>query len=383
MPESIAFILALLAAAAVGALLTVARGRLPAPRPESSVPEVRRDERVDSPRDPAALELLEEPVLYVDESRSIVWANAAARGMLGAEEGKTLLEAVRDHELDELVRRAGTGGGQLRSSVRLSRLQRVVEARVLPLEGEGAVLVLADRTEVEHLRQVRRELVANISHELRTPLATLRILVETLIGGAAEDPEARAVFLGKLDEQVEHLSGIVQQGLHLASLESGATRMLLGPVSLRDLAERCVDRMAPQAVHGRISLRTELPSTLAPVQADEEQISRVLTNLLDNAIKWTPPGGAVVVGARNDDECVLMWVRDTGQGIPAAVLPRLFERFYKGDEARTGSGTGLGLAIAKHTVLMHGGRIWAESEEGEGATFFFTLPAAADAVRPS
>lgn len=235
-------------------------------------------------------------------------------------------------------------------------------------------MVLADLTEINYLQQVRRDLVANVSHELRTPLATLQLLVETLIGGAAEDNEARTLFLGKLHEQVFHMSNIVEQSLALAALESGEARMVPTPVPVRYLLERSAERLKPQAEHAGLRVILELPDVLPRVRADFDQISRVITNVLDNAIKVTPQGGELKVGAALEGDFVRIAIQDTGPGIPRQHLPRLFERFYTGDEARTGRSTGLGLAIAKHTVQMHGGQIWAESEEGQGASFYFTLP---------
>ncbi len=322
------------------------------------------------------LDLLEEAVIHLDASLRITYANAAAEILAGALEGRPLIEATRDHDLENLVRTAVETGAEQRGTVALTRLDRTVQARVRPFDRRAAILVLADRTETVHLRQVRRELVANISHELRTPLATLQLLVETLLEGADEDMEARRGFLQRVHGQVIHLSSIVQQSLYLASLESGESRISTRPVSALELVERCVSRLLPQARQAGIDIQLELPGDLPCVRADAEQVDRALTNLLDNAIKWSPVGGTVVVGADHDDGFVRFGVCDSGPGVPREMLPRLFERFYKGDAARSGGGTGLGLAIAKHTVLMHGGRIWAESEEGQGAAFYFTLPAA-------
>ncbi len=328
------------------------------------------------------LDLLEEAVIHLDASLRITYANAAAEILAGAAEGRSLIEATRDHDLENLVQTAVETGAEQRGTVALTRLDRTVQARVRPVDRRAAILVLADRTETMHLRQVRRELVANISHELRTPLATLQLLVDTLLEGADEDPEARRGFLQSLHEQIIHLSSIVQQSLYLASLESGESRISTRPVSALELVQRCASRLLPQARQAGIHIQLELPGNLPRVRADAEQVDRALTNLLDNAITWSPVGGTVVVSADHDDGFVRFGVCDSGPGVPREMLPRLFERFYKGDAARSGGGTGLGLAIAKHTVLMHGGRIWAESEEGQGAAFYFTLPAAATMEAP-
>ncbi len=323
-----------------------------------------------------SLDLIDEAVLLLDGERRIIDVNRAARELVGVETGRPLIEALRDHDLENLLRRSIAQGEQQSATVQLSRPQRVVRAMVRPVPHVGIVMVLRDLTELRHLQQVRRELVANVSHELRTPLATLQLLVETLTGGAAEDEEARTLFLGKLYEQVAHMSEIVEQSLALAAMESGEARMMPGPVSVRGLVQSCMDRLTPQAEQAGLRMTLELPDALPRVRADFDQVSRVITNVLDNAIKVTPRGGELRLGAVLEGGYVRFAIHDTGPGIPKQRLPRLFERFYTGDEARTGRGTGLGLAMAKHTVQMHGGRIWAESEEGKGASFYFTLPIA-------
>ena len=325
-----------------------------------------------------SLDLLDEAVLLLDGERRVIDVNRAARELVGVEKGRPLIETLRDHDLENLLRRSIAQGEQQYATVQLSRPQRVVRATVRPVPHAGIVMVLKDLTELHHLQQVRRELVANVSHELRTPLATLQLLVETLTGGAAEDEEARTLFLGKLHEQVAHMSEIVEQSLALAAMESGEARMMLSPVSVPHLLESCMNRLTPQVEQAGLRMMLELPDALPHVRADFDQVSRVITNVLDNAIKVTPGGGELRLGAALEGGYVRFAIHDTGPGIPKQRLPRLFERFYTGDEARTGRGTGLGLAMAKHTVQMHGGRIWADSEEGKGASFYFTLPIAED-----
>lgn len=323
-----------------------------------------------------SLDLIDDAVLLLDGERRVIDVNRAARELVGVKKGRPLIEALRDHDLENLLRRSIAQGEQQSATVQLSRPQRVVRAMVRPVPHVGIVMVLRDLTELRHLQQVRRELVANVSHELRTPLATLQLLVETLTGGAAEDEEARTLFLGKLHEQVAHMSEIVEQSLALAAMESGEARMMPGPVSVRGLVESCMDRLTPQVEQAGLRMTLEMPEALPCVRADFDQVSRVITNVLDNAIKVTPRGGELRLGAALEGGYVRFAIHDSGPGISKQRLPRLFERFYTGDEARTGRGTGLGLAMAKHTVQMHGGRIWAESEEGKGASFYFTLPIA-------
>ncbi|MDP9380785.1 MAG: PAS domain-containing sensor histidine kinase [Chloroflexota bacterium] len=324
----------------------------------------------------AAFDLIGDAVVYLDRERRIGYANKIARSSFGLEEGQPLIESLRDHDLENLLRRCIAQGEEQSAVVQLSRPRRVVRATVRPVGGVGVVMVLNDQTELRHLERVRRDLVANISHELRTPLATLQLLADTVIESAAEDSQARNYFLEKIKEQVTHLSDIVQQSLHLARLESGENQLVTAPVPVHGLVEASVRRIAPRAELAGFSVVTSVAPDLPPVQADFEQVSRVITNMLDNAIKWTPAGGSIYVAAEPEGDFVRFEVRDTGPGVPRDQLPRLFERFYTGDEARSGRGTGLGLSIAKHTVQMHGGRIWVESEEGHGTSFFFTLPTA-------
>ncbi len=245
------------------------------------------------------LDLIDEAVLLLDGERQVIDVNRAARELVGVEKGRPLIEALRDHDLENLLRRSIAQGEQQSATVQLSRPQRVVRAMVRPVPHVGIVMVLRDLTELRHLQQVRRELVANVSHELRTPLATLQLLVETLTGGAADDEEARTLFLGKLHEQVAHMSEIVEQSLALAAMETGEARMMLGPVSVRGLMESCMDRLTPQVEQAGLRMTLEMPEALPCVRADFDQVSRVITNVLDNAIKVTPRGGELRQGRRS------------------------------------------------------------------------------------
>jgi two-component system phosphate regulon sensor histidine kinase PhoR len=221
---------------------------------------------------------------------------------------------------------------------------------------------------------VRRDFISNISHELRTPLAGLKALVDTLHGGAIKDPPAAKRFLKRMDSEVDSLTQLVQELLELSRVESGQAPLLKEPTPALDVIVPPSDRLRPQAERAGLEFAVVLPSQLPLVIADAERMQMVVTNLVHNAVKFTPPGGKVTVSAESDGPEVLFSVSDTGVGIPAEDLPRIFERFYKADRARSGGGTGLGLAIAKHVIEGHGGRIWAESTEGQGSTFFFTLP---------
>lgn len=249
-------------------------------------------------------------------------------------------------------------------------------------------VVIEDFTELRRLERARRDFVANISHELRTPLASVRLLAETLEDAIDTDPEQAQVFVEKIENEVAALTSLVTELLDLSRIESGKTPMSIEPVEAELLVREVMARMLPQAQRHRVSLRTEIEQGKTLVAADSKQITRVLVNLLHNAIKFTPSGGTVVVGTRptsSEGTTQSFFVRDTGAGIPPEDLPRIFERFYKVNRARSkasysmpgvqeGGGSGLGLAIARHVVEAHGGRIKAESVSGQGSTFTFTLP---------
>jgi signal transduction histidine kinase len=228
--------------------------------------------------------------------------------------------------------------------------------------------------EMEGLERLRRDLVANVSHELKTPISALRARLENLLDGV-EEPDP--VLIGVMLQQAERLSRLVDQLLDLSRLESGDLPLKIEEVGLATLVESVVNEVevarADRAIHVRNLVQDDLP----PVEADRERIHQVLFNLLDNAFRFTPRGGEVTVRADRQNGSCEVSVEDTGPGIPPEHLPLVFERFYRVDPSRSreDGGTGIGLAIARSVVEAHGGRIWAESEVGEGARFRFVLPA--------
>jgi two-component system phosphate regulon sensor histidine kinase PhoR len=221
---------------------------------------------------------------------------------------------------------------------------------------------------------MRRELVGNISHELRTPLATIKAIVETIQDGAIDDKEAAKKFLARVNDEVDRMTQMVAELTELSRIESGKAKLKLETVNLNLIIEDVIARLNHYAKSQRVALLSELPDDLPPVHADNERIRQVITNLVHNAIKFTPSGGKAIISAKPERDSVVVSVCDTGIGISKEDLPHVFERFYKADKARAGGGTGLGLAIAKHVVQAHGGNIWAQSEEGKGSTFSFSLP---------
>ena len=253
---------------------------------------------------------------------------------------------------------------------RLSRCLRTERAQARELTAQ----LQCTRAETVRLETARRDFVANISHELRTPLASIKLLVDTLESGALDEPDAALTFTRRIGAETEHLIDMAEELLALARLEAAPTShpRVLDPAAL---ATRAVERMRELARHKELALRADLPRSLPPVWADEEQVGRVFVNLLTNAIELTPPGGSVVVSARAEPGAIAFSVADTGPGIPRGEEARLFERFYKVDVARQRGGTGLGLSIARHIVEAQGGRIWAQNREDGGACFTFTVPA--------
>jgi two-component system, OmpR family, phosphate regulon sensor histidine kinase PhoR len=246
---------------------------------------------------------------------------------------------------------------------------------VSPLPGEpGAAMVIRDLTEIKRLERVRRDFVANISHELRTPLASLKLLAETLKAGACDDPAVAADFLGRIEVETDKLTQMVLELGELSRIESGESPPVKKSLDIVPFIEKVVERLRPQADRAELALSVETVPGLKPVPADADRIEQVLVNLIHNAIKFTLPGGKITVTAATTPVGVEISVKDTGVGISPDDLPRIFERFYKADKARSGGGTGLGLAIAKHIIQAHGGDIRAESYLGKGAKFTFTLP---------
>jgi two-component system phosphate regulon sensor histidine kinase PhoR len=237
-----------------------------------------------------------------------------------------------------------------------------------------------EHVELEKLERVRKDFVINVSHELRTPLASIQGYTETLLDGAVYDPEHNVRFLTIIRQNAERLGRLTADLMTLSRLELKTTRFQFASYYVQDLLGDCCDSMRPIAEKKHIQIILEEGSPTYEVFCDSEAVHQVMSNLLDNAIKYTPPGGKIAVGSkkveRGQTEMIEIFVRDTGMGIPADELPRLFERFYRVDKARSRQmgGTGLGLAIVKHLVRAMGGDVRVESEPGSGSTFLFRLP---------
>ena len=325
----------------------------------------------------AALQLAQtEAVFIIGPDSTVLKWNPAASTLFGFQgpPGQTLILVTRSTELDQLVARALAGETDCDQQIPLGTEAQPYRARAIRAGEFGAVLVLQDLSTVQRLGRARRDFVANISHELRTPLTSIRLLVESVQSGVVKSPEDTAGVLQKINTEVQVLEQMAQELLDLAQIESGQAIVRLVPTPLARLVAQTVERFEPQAAHKQQTIEVDIAPELV-VLADAEKLSRALGNLVHNALKFTPAHGQVWVRARPLAGDVLVEVADTGPGIPPEDLPRVFERFFRGDRSRASGGTGLGLAIAKHVIEAHGGRIWAESEgrPGKGAIFRFTL----------
>jgi len=325
----------------------------------------------------AILEQLTDGVLIADAEGRIQFANPAAHRLFGRSLlGHSVAEAIRHHTLVEAWWRCRESGELQTETVEMPLSRHFLQLVVIPdRDMSGGTLLLAqDLTRVRRLETIRRDFISNLSHELRTPLASLKALTDTLQDGALSDPEAAPRFLGRIHTEVDALTQMAQEMLDLSKIESGQVKLELRAVAPRKLLTSAAERMRLQVERAGLSLRLDCPTDLPNVQADAPRVEQVLVNLIHNAVKFTRPGGKVALLAEAGQGEVRFAVQDTGIGIPADELPRIFERFYRVDKSRSGGGTGLGLSISRHLVELHGGRIWAESREGEGSTFYFTLP---------
>ncbi len=325
----------------------------------------------------AILEQLTDGVLIADADGQIQFANPAAHRLFGKSLlGHSVAETVRHHSLVEVWRRCRESGEPQTESVEIPLSRHFLQLVAVPdRDMRGGTLLLAqDLTRIRRLETIRRDFISNLSHELRTPLASLKALTDTLQDGALSDPEAAPRFLSRIHTEVDALTQMAQEMLDLSKIESGQVELELQAVAPCKLLASAAERMHLQVERASLSLRLDCPANLPNVQADALRVEQVLVNLIHNAVKFTRPGGEVALLAEAGQGEVRFAVQDTGIGIPADELPRIFERFYRVDKSRAGGGTGLGLSISRHLVELHGGRIWAKSVEGKGSTFYFTLP---------
>ena len=331
----------------------------------------------------AALEGIADGVWITDASGAVVRHNAALPRLLELGQdilGKRPLFLVRRGELHEAVLRACSQGVSSVVEVKVEGPRpRVLEVQVSALGGglPGSTAVFRDVTELKRLERVRQDFVANVSHELRTPIAAILGYAETLQSGALADAAHAPQMVDIIHRQSERLSELVTDLLELSRLDARERPLTIGTVSLGEVVTRATEAMQPRAALKHISVTQHLPVGLA-ARADAKALEQVLVNLLDNAVKYTADGGTVDLSARQEDARVELSVRDSGVGIEAKHLPRLFERFYRVDRGRSRDmgGTGLGLSIVRHLVSAMGGDVRVQSQIGVGSTFTVVLAAA-------
>lgn len=334
------------------------------------------------------LDSMREGVVVVDDQGVIESTNPAACELLGTvgpvEPGMQLTSLTNHPDVNRVVAEAIGRERPTTAEIELFGNERTLIALATPFPRPGtqpetqpvrALLLLTDLTDIRRLDTTRREFVSNASHELRTPLAGIRAAAETLERGAIDDPQGRDRFLQMIREDVDHMDTLIGEMLELSRLETGESPLEFENVEPKALAETAVKQFSAIARESSLELQSRVSDDLPMVSVDAEKIGHVFSNLIGNAIKWTPPGGKITVSSWVDDDMVWFNVTDTGQGIEPKHLPHIFERFFKTDAARSQPGTGLGLSIARHIVDAHHGAISATSTFGEGSEFTFTVPA--------
>jgi len=379
----------LVAVAAVAVRLSV-RSRRDLTRHENELAALKRNQEdalhAHTARLEAMLDGMIEGLVVLDPRGRIVLANRSAEALFGFSRmmvGGTLLEVIRHHEVAAIAARVGSESAVLEQEVRIeSPALRVLQISAVALRdaagsAAGAVLVFHDVTRLRELEGLRQDFVANVSHELRTPLSLIKSTAETLLDGAKDDPAVATRFIEIIDKHANRLTLLIDDLLLLARLDSGRIEMKFQALPLREAAQDSLDDFGIMARARSVTLENVVPVDLL-ARADPERLRQVLSNLIDNAIKYGRPRGVVSIGGRLLDEGrVELTVRDDGPGIPLEAKARIFERFYRVDKARSREqgGTGLGLAIVKNVMEAHGGEVRVESAPGAGTTFFLTLPA--------
>lgn len=343
----------------------------------------------------AILGSMVEGVAVVNAAERLLFANQGFAEILELDTppqpGRALVEVVRQTELLEGVRAVLKGAPRVEAEIVTGTLhQRFFAATVAAVratENSGAVIVLHDITDLRKLERVRRDFVANVTHEFKTPLTSIQGFAETLLAGAMNDPKNRIHFLEIILEHSRRLARLTDDLLELSKMDAERLDLEVGRLNVSQFVQSCIETTQRPAAEKDLRISVNLQDALPDIAADRRRLAEVLQNLLDNAIQYTPPGGQIMVAASANGDEVTFTVTDTGIGIPKADQPRIFERFYRVDVARSREvgGTGLGLSIAKHLVEAHGGRIWVDSEVGRGSQFHFTVPVfnANAAARPA
>ncbi len=334
----------------------------------------------------AILVNMEEGVIAVSRAKEVLMINPKAERIFHAASrlpGKSLIEVVRDEKIDEMMDQALSAQASFSEEIELSGPERKwLKVNVIGLpQGEGVcgILVFYDVSTIRKLENMRREFVANVSHELKTPLTSLHGFIETLLDGAYRNPERSEAFLKMMREDAGRLGRLIDELLELSKIESNQVNLSMESLSIEEEVNKALAVFEKPLSEKKINLEHRISKPGLPlVLADRDRLRQILLNLLDNAIKFNREGGRIILKADLAGEHMKISIEDTGIGIPESSIPRVFERFYRVDKARSKEmgGTGLGLSIVKHLVELHGGRVHCESQTGKGSTFSFTLPIA-------
>jgi two-component system phosphate regulon sensor histidine kinase PhoR len=328
-----------------------------------------------------------EGVMVLDASGKIRLMNERLKEYLKVEDnpiGRKTLEIIRNIEIQEIVDKSLKikKGLESREISVLIPDERILSVHATPIinkgNTEGSVLVFYDITDLRRLEKIRQDFVANVSHELRTPISSIKGYAETLLDGAIDDKENAKDFIEIIHSDSERLASLINDILDLSKIESGELKLGIQPISLTPIIKKVVKLLTKQAKAKGVKIELDVSNTVCKVMADKERIAQVVLNLLDNAIKYNKLNGKVTISYKEDKKLLKVNITDTGLGIPAKDLDRIFERFYRADRARSreiGS-TGLGLSIVKHIIEAHGGAVSVESIPDDGSVFSFTLPKA-------
>ena len=335
----------------------------------------------------AMLSALAESVVAIDHQWRILFLNSAAGKLFQVNppgvKGRRFLEVLRSSPLNDVLNQVLRERRPATQEITiLSPEEHILVVHAVSVsygeEKTGVLAALQDVTEVRRLERVRQEFVANVSHELQTPLTSILGFTETLLDGAIDDPAHNREFLETIQDHANRLKRLIADILDLSAMEAKQAEFHWETVSVAEVVSRLMKGLAPMAQAKKVTMTNNLPGDLPKVRADREKLAQILMNLIDNAVKFNKSGGRVEISAQAKNDQVTVFIKDTGSGIPEADLPRIFERFYRVDKARSREmgGTGLGLAIVKHLVEAHQGTIGVESRFGAGSTFKVTLPTA-------
>ncbi|MDD5130744.1 MAG: ATP-binding protein [Candidatus Omnitrophica bacterium] len=328
-----------------------------------------------------------EGVIVTDAHENIIIMNPSLRKLFLIDmdpEGKRPLEVIRNNAVDDMIGKIVKEKQQLATEEIVINIpeERILKVNGVPIMSnnrlEGVILVFHDITELRHLEKIRQDFVANVSHELRTPVSSIKGYAETLLDGALEDKVNAKEFVNIIYQDSNRLVSLINDLLDLSKIESGKLKMSFASLDPVLLIKKGVTVINNQAQAKSISLEVNISQDLPKIKADETRFAQVMINLLDNAIKYSSEGAAVIISAKAADGVLQIDISDSGMGISEEDIPRIFERFYRVDKARSRElgGTGLGLSIVKHIVSAHGGQVWVKSELGRGSTFSFTIPLA-------